>query len=383
MVLPSAEPSSSIKDTVQSHHHSAPNLHHGLQLLWRFAAALPISGHAGQCLCKRRHRPGGDAQRSECFGEARQYCVAVAAPLASSNRPRLTCLSQEPLDAGLFPGSYDAFSFHGLPTPQHGGSPDNALPTPHPLTTAGSVDSGLGGDLDEGGAGRGRSSSEEKEVNLTPAQSRRKAQNRAAYALSPRPPPNPVAKTSADPGRHSQRAFRERKERHVRDLEAKLNALENNTHSLQLDNDRLKLALQRARTENEILRATSGHSPTSSRRVSAAYPSPGALLPDEEDMYDEGYNVQPLSNGSVVNTADKEHPASRLDSTGGREVPAAQAWDVIQTHPLVKQGLVDVTDVVERLKGVAKCDGHGPVFKESVIWQAVEESRRSGGDELI
>lgn len=98
----------------------------------------------------------------------------------------LTALSdripQEPLDAGLYGGSYDAFTFHGLPTPQHGGSPDNAVQTPH-LATAGSVDSGLGGDFDESGLARGRSSSEEKD-NLTPAQSRRKAQNRAAYAPS-------------------------------------------------------------------------------------------------------------------------------------------------------------------------------------------------------
>ncbi|KAF2626036.1 hypothetical protein BU25DRAFT_371336 [Macroventuria anomochaeta] len=266
--------------------------------------------------------------------------------------------SGEPLDAGLFSGTYDAFAFHGLPTPQHGGSPANAIQTPHPLPTAGSVDSGLGGEMDDGGVSRARSSSEEKEANLTPAQSRRKAQNRAA-----------------------QRAFRERKERHVRDLEAKLNALENNRHSLQSDNERLKLALQRARTENEILRATSGHSPSSSRRVSASYPSPGAHLPDEE-MEEEGYNVQSLSNGSVVNAADKDHAASR-HKTNGREVPAAQAWDVIQSHPLAKQGLVDVTDVVRRLRGAAKCDGHGPVFEESTIWQAVEESRRSGGDELI
>ena len=92
--------------------------------------------------------------------------------------------------------------------------------------------------------------------------------------------------------------------------------------------------------------------------------------------------MQALSNGSVVNAADKDHAASRRKSKG-REVPAAQAWDVIQQHPLVKQGLVDVTDVVERLRGAAKCDGHGPVFEESTIWQAVEESRRSGGDELI
>jgi AP-1-like factor len=92
--------------------------------------------------------------------------------------------------------------------------------------------------------------------------------------------------------------------------------------------------------------------------------------------------VQPLSNGSVVNAADKDHAASR-HMFKGREVPAAQAWDVIQSHPLVKQGLVDVTDVVERLRGAAKCNGQGPVFDENTIWQAVEESRRSGGDELI
>ena len=42
----------------------------------------------------------------------------------------------------------------------------------------------------------------------------------------------------------------------MRNLEAKLPALENYTDSLQSDNDRLKQALQRARTENEILRAT-------------------------------------------------------------------------------------------------------------------------------
>ncbi|KAI8937616.1 hypothetical protein NX059_005326 [Plenodomus lindquistii] len=268
-----------------------------------------------------------------------------------------TTRSVEPLEpAALLPPPYDAFVYHGLPTPNQG-SPDNAVAhTPMPV---GSVDSGIGGssgELDD--ASRTRSSSEEKE-NLTPAQSRRKAQNRAA-----------------------QRAFRERKERHVRDLETKLTALENSTHSLQSDNERLKLALQRARTENEILRATAGHSPSHSRPTSVSYPSPGAHLPSDEDAMDDEYNVQPLANGSVINAPGRDHPASRHESKG-REVPAAQAWDVIQTHPLVKQGLVDVADVCERLKGRSKCDGHGPVFEESAIWQAVEESRRCGGDELI
>ncbi|KAH9868184.1 hypothetical protein J1614_007256 [Plenodomus biglobosus] len=232
----------------------------------------------------------------------------------------------------------------------------------------GSVDSGIGGsggELDD--ISRTRSSSEEKE-NLTPAQSKRKAQNRAA-----------------------QRAFRERKERHVRDLEAKLHALENSTHTLQTDNERLKTALAKARMENEILRATNTHYPPSeSQPTSVSYPSPGAHLPasslsDEEEDKDEqdAYTVQPLNNGSVVNSAGKHHPASSQQQGSGRDVPASRAWDCIQAHPLVRQGLVDVADVCERLKGWAKCDGHGPVFEESTIWRMVEESRRAGGDELI
>ncbi|CAA9965384.1 bZIP transcription factor [Pyrenophora teres f. maculata] len=288
------------------------------------------------------------------------------------------------LDPILFPAaaaSYDAASFgfnHGLPTPQQG-SPDNvAAHTPMPV---GSVDSGIGAEFDDGRGSRTRSSSEEKD-NLTPAQSRRKAQNRAAYVLCSAylfllsiAYPNYII--------CSQRAFRERKERHVKELETKLSALESSTHSLQSDNERLKAALARARTENEILRATSGHSPAASRPVSASYPSPGAHLPslsdEDEEMHDD-YTIQSLTNGSVLNAADKEHSRHRAK---GKEVPANQAWDVIQEHPLVKQGLVDVADVCERLKGSAKCDGHGPVFEESAIWQAVEESRRCGGDELI
>jgi AP-1-like factor len=80
-----------------------------------------------------------------------------------------------------------------------------------------------------------------------------------------------------------QRTFRERKERHIRDLEAKLSAFESTTHSLQLNNEQMKFALQRARIENEILRASTTQSPTSSRFVPASYPSPGAHLPEVGD----------------------------------------------------------------------------------------------------
>jgi hypothetical protein len=89
---------------------------------------------------------------------------------------------QDPIDATMFSqGAFDAYRFsNGLPQ-------DNLVSTPGGMPIVGSVDSGLGNDgmdfLNQGENAyqhERRSSSEEKE-SLTPAQSRRKAQNRAAY----------------------------------------------------------------------------------------------------------------------------------------------------------------------------------------------------------
>jgi hypothetical protein len=45
--------------------------------------------------------------------------------------------------------------------------------------------------------------------------------------------------------------------------------------------------------------------------------------------------------------------------------------------------MVDVGDVSDRLKKVAKCDGQGPVFEEREIIDAIEKSVASGSDELL
>ena len=91
---------------------------------------------------------------------------------------------ENPLDANAFlSGSFDYSSFDAS---LGGGSGLTPLPTTSAsppggslsMLGNGSVDSGIALDLDDGPQGR-RSSSEEKE-SLTPAQSRRKAQNRAA-----------------------------------------------------------------------------------------------------------------------------------------------------------------------------------------------------------
>ncbi len=162
-----------------------------------------------------------------------------------------------------------------------------------------------------------------------------------------------------------QRAFRERKERHVKDLEAKLSALESSTTLLATDNQRLKLALQRATNENEILRQQT------SRNRSLSIPSPA--------------NSSPSNRSTDVDTrysTPSPHGPSRAESEG-RLLPASATWDLIQSHPLVRQGHVDIADVCERLRHATRCDESGPVFAEREVRSAVEESRRGGGDELI
>ncbi|KAE9965672.1 hypothetical protein BLS_007451 [Venturia inaequalis] len=256
---------------------------------------------------------------------------------------------QDSINATMFAQNpFDTYRFSsGLPQ-------DDLTSAGDGMPIIGSLDSGLGNDgmgndgLDFFNQGENsyqhdrRSSSEEKD-NLTPAQSRRKAQNRAA-----------------------QRAFRERKERHVKDLEAKLNVLESSASSLASDNQRLKLALQRATTENEILRASSRPSSTI---TPAQHHSPMHNIDTSDALLDPGYTAH--------------SPAYGTNDGDGALLPAGATWDLIQNHPLVRQGFIDIADVCDRLRGAARCDGSGPVFAEKEVIRAVESSRRAGGDELI
>jgi AP-1-like transcription factor len=167
---------------------------------------------------------------------------------------------------------------------------------------------------------------------------------------------------------NSQRAFRERKERHVKDLEAKLAALEKNSLSISEENERLKLQLQKTATENEILKATSMPS------GSPVLPNTAPLQYKPTDFYSD-----------LLQTHENKTPSHRISMSenGERLLAAGATWDYIIKHPLFIKGYVDVGHVSERLKGAAKCDGQGPVFEESAILDAIEKSVASGSDELL
>ncbi|KAH7628481.1 hypothetical protein B0T09DRAFT_343896 [Sordaria sp. MPI-SDFR-AT-0083] len=218
-----------------------------------------------------------------------------------------------------------------------------------------SLNNAKGEPADEARARRQGSNSEEDE-NLTPAQSRRKAQNRAA-----------------------QRAFRERKERHVKELETRLQQLEEEAQLRQSENEKLKQDLQKVSTENEILRATSlaaaGAAAVGSPLGSAGTPlTTGPMSYKPTDFYSnllENHNEKTLSHRVVKS------------ESGERLLAAGAAWDLMQNHDLFRRGLVDIQAVSELLKGQAKCDGQGPVFEESAILEAIEQSAASGSDELL
>lgn len=209
---------------------------------------------------------------------------------------------------------------------------------------------------------RGRSSSEEKE--LTPAQSRRKEQNRQA-----------------------QRAFRERKEKAFKDLEQKLANIEASSSSILNENEILKRELQKYQTENEILRATT------KMNASAIVQAATAAAAANSNAHDDGtdisvgpmqYNPTEFYDNLLATHANKT-PSHRIvfsPTTGERLLGAGATWDLIVGHPLYKQGLVDVQEVCDRLKGGARCDGQGPVFEEGAILASILESAASGKDEL-
>lgn len=187
---------------------------------------------------------------------------------------------------------------------------------------------------------------------------------------------------------HSQRAFRERKERHVRDLESKLTLLTTTTTSLQSDNERLKLLLQRTQTENEILKATASSSPrrhhppsfvddpsslggsrsTTAKSVSSASSSDGEPSLDRVR----------LANGLLSTQSSGTSP--RSDS---HLLSAGATWDLVQSHPLYARETLDIGEVFERLRSLARCDGMGPMFDEDDVRRVIEEVGARGSDELM
>ena len=190
----------------------------------------------------------------------------------------------------------------------------------------------------------------------------------------------------ADPLIDSQRAFRERKERHVKELEVKLNTLEADKSTITNENERLRRELEKVHTQNEILRATTtplNYSQQKSASLPPYPPPPDSPIPGPQTFSPSAFhetlsNRDPNSPNQPISHRIHIHAA-----TGERLLTTGAAWDMIQSHQMFKKGMIDIADVCGRLKGRTMCDGSGPAFEEGEIRRAIEESVGGPGDELI
>ncbi|KAL4873352.1 hypothetical protein BDV12DRAFT_160895 [Aspergillus spectabilis] len=271
--------------------------------------------------------------------------LTYQAPFDSSFNPAAAAASARPFGPPQSPP--DSYSKHSVSSAEH----FNANHYP------GSIES-----RDEffPDPGLVRSDSEEKGEGwlVTPAQSKRKAQNRAA-----------------------QRAFRERKERHVRDLEEKVSSLTQESSTLLADNERLKRELARYSTENEILRATTsstsspGHPSNHTLNATTAPTTTGPQTYTPKDFYTD---LVPEGQSARL------HRVTYCNETGERLLDTVATWEMISGHEAFKRGLLDVAAVTRRLKVGAQCDGMGPAFRVSAVEGAIEEALKEGeGDGLL
>lgn len=186
-----------------------------------------------------------------------------------------------------------------------------------------------------------------------------------------------------------QRAFRERKERRVKDLEVKLKLMEAKSTDLVSDNERLKRELDRIATQNEILRATS--QPLSSSKLPQVHVQRvDSDDPDAAPVAQATVTVESprsfdvaLSEDYVKDNGDGLRHSTTLLANGDRLLSTGAAWELVQNHPLFKQGSVDLGEVVDRLREKVECDGTGPAFPESAVQAAIRDSVGLGNDELI
>jgi hypothetical protein len=127
-------------------------------------------------------------------------------------------------------------------------------------------------------------------------------------------------------------------------------------------------------TENEILRATSMVAASAGSPADAAPTTTGPLSYNPTDFY-----------SSVLEGHGNQEPSHRIATSekGERLLAAGATWDIMMKHDLVRRGLVNIMQVSERLRPQARCDGQGPVFEESAIIEAIEQSAAEHSDELI
>lgn len=184
---------------------------------------------------------------------------------------------------------------------------------------------------------------DDSELTEEELQLKRKAQNRAA-----------------------QRAFRERKETKLKELEAKLLQSEEERQKLMEQLEIIRKQNLSISTENEILRTNEGSLIASKAPVNKFH------FPQSQDDF-----INEITRGT--NHQVKRDSINKVyDNSEGEKLLALGAvWDYLQIkaeEANLDLTTIDFNEVMDKLKGNEKCHGYGPAYPLSLVRQAVEAS---------
>ncbi|KAK9476385.1 hypothetical protein V1514DRAFT_336992 [Lipomyces japonicus] len=179
------------------------------------------------------------------------------------------------------------------------------------------------------------------------AQSKRKAQNRAA-----------------------QKAFRERREKHVKELEQKLEIAIKHTQEIELDNARLKKELQWFQAENHALKQSTSQSSQSSQSQSQAVTDKNRL---EQLLVFPKFHDSSFAPDAFANQSAEFAPQYALatdDDESTVYLTPSEVWDRIQTHD--KSDMINIDRVTKHIMPNARCGGNGPIFRIQDVDLAIQ-----------
>lgn len=161
------------------------------------------------------------------------------------------------------------------------------------------------------------------------AKERKKAQNRAA-----------------------QKAFRERKEIRLRELEEKLEESEENRREL---TEKIKFLKQQNQQQSNMYYHDGLHNISPQTYT----------FPSQREFYDT--LVAKEIHGEL-----KENEDRYLDDSGKETLPIAAAWEYL--HDLLSHKDFDIYAVMQSLQGREVCHGHGAAYPKALIDRVVEDA---------
>ncbi|CUM46336.1 uncharacterized protein AC631_05827 [Debaryomyces fabryi] len=184
---------------------------------------------------------------------------------------------------------------------------------------------------------------DDSELNEEELQMKRKAQNRAA-----------------------QRAFRERKETKLKELECKLAESEAEKRRLLSQLDLMKQQNVSILTENEFLKNKS----SSDQNLSNKAEDTNVIFPKNQKEFIYGLAGTHEVNTDTINKVydNPERPGTKLLAVGA-------VWDYLQlkSQENEKYENLDILEIMSCLKGNERCHGYGPAYPLELVEQIIDQ----------